>query len=78
MNNMTDEAKRDRCKLKAGAIICPTCCVEYVEVEFDFEFDGVILHNVKALKCPMCEEEIFTPEQTETIQQRLRSSASSN
>lgn len=58
--------------LKAGALICPTCCVEYVEVEFDFEFDGVVLHNVKALKCPICGEELFTPEQYSVIQKRFQ------
>jgi YgiT-type zinc finger domain-containing protein len=45
--------------------------VEYVEVEFDFEVDGVILHNVKALRCPACEEEVFTPEQYEAIRKRI-------
>jgi hypothetical protein len=33
--------------------------------------DGVILHNVKALKCPVCEEEMFTPEQFEAIRKRI-------
>jgi YgiT-type zinc finger domain-containing protein len=41
--------------------------VEYVEVEFDLEVDGLILHNVKALRCPSCEEEAFTPEQCDAI-----------
>jgi hypothetical protein len=44
--------------------------VEYVEVEFDFEIDGVILHNVKALRCPVCEGEVFTPQQIELIRKR--------
>ena len=52
---------------KANALLCPVCCVEYVEVEFDFEVDGVVLHNVKALKCPSCEQEVFTQEQVEVI-----------
>ncbi len=56
---------------KASALLCPTCCVEYVEVEFDFEVDGVILHNVKALRCPVCKEEVFTPEQVEDIRKRV-------
>lgn len=56
---------------KAGALLCPTCCVEYLEVEFDFEVEGVILHNVKALRCPDCEEEIFTPQQVETIKKEV-------
>lgn len=56
---------------KASALLCPTCCVEYVEVKFDFEVDGVILHNVKALRCPACKEEAFTPEQVEAIRKRI-------
>jgi hypothetical protein len=60
--------------MKASALLCPTCCVEYVEVEFDFEVDGVILHNVKALRCPACEEELFTPEQHEEVRKRISSS----
>jgi hypothetical protein len=52
---------------KANALLCPVCCVEYVEVEFDFEVEGVVLHNVKALKCPRCEQEVFTQEQVELI-----------
>lgn len=62
--------------LRAGALICPACCVEYVEVEFAFEFDGIILDNVRALRCPVCQEEHFTPEQYNTIQERLRNSSS--
>ena len=46
---------------KAGALLCPSCCVELVEVEFDLEVDGVILHNVKALQCPDCGEEHLLP-----------------
>lgn len=56
---------------KAGALLCPVCCVEYVEVEFDFEVDGVVLHNVKALRCPSCQEERFTPEQVEAIAKKV-------
>jgi hypothetical protein len=55
---------------KANALLCPTCCVEYVEVEFDTEFDGVILHDVKALRCPSCKEEVFTEEQQDIINKR--------
>jgi hypothetical protein len=57
--------------MKASALLCPTCCVEYVEVEFDFELDGVILQNVKGLRCPACEEEVFTTEQYEAIRKRI-------
>jgi hypothetical protein len=56
---------------KANALLCPTCCVEYVEVEFDFEVDGIILQKVKALKCPECEEEVFSPEQHAAIRKRI-------
>lgn len=48
--------------VKAGALLCPVCCVEYVEVELDFEVDGEILHNVKVLRCPVCQDEQFPPE----------------
>jgi hypothetical protein len=58
---------------KANALLCPVCCVEYVEVEFDFEVDGTILHNVKALRCPGCEQEVFTQEQVEAIRRSVQS-----
>jgi YgiT-type zinc finger domain-containing protein len=57
--------------VKANAVICPTCCVEYVEVEFDLDVDGTILHDVKALRCPACKEEIFTPQQCEEIRKKV-------
>ena len=59
---------------KASALLCPVCCVEYVTVEFDLEVDGVILHNVKALRCPACEEELFTPQQYEAIRKKINDS----
>jgi hypothetical protein len=59
--------------LKAGALLCPVCCVEYIEVEVDFDVDGVILQNVKVLRCPVCQEEQFTQQQQEAIEQKLRS-----
>ncbi|MGE5575238.1 MAG: hypothetical protein ACM3UL_03785 [Ignavibacteria bacterium] len=55
---------------KANALLCPSCCIEFVEVEFDFELDGVVLHNVKALRCPSCQEEVFTPEQIQAIRKQ--------
>ncbi|MCW4017435.1 MAG: hypothetical protein NWF00_01925 [Candidatus Bathyarchaeota archaeon] len=58
--------------LKAGAIICPICCVELIEEEVDFEIDGAILHNVKLLRCPICQEEQFTPQQQQAIEEQLR------
>ena len=54
---------------------CPKCDAEYVEVEVDFEYGDVVLRKVKALKCPGCEEELFTPEQYRVIRQRIRSVA---
>ena len=59
--------------LKAGALMCPKCCVEYLEVEVDFEDGGTVLHDVKVLRCPTCEEEAFTPEQYDAIRARIRS-----
>jgi len=52
---------------KANALLCPTCCVEYKETQFDLEVDGAILRNVKALRCPSCGEEQFSPEQIEAV-----------
>jgi YgiT-type zinc finger domain-containing protein len=57
--------------VKAGALMCPTCCVEYNEIEVDFEYEGMILKNVKVLRCPGCEEELFTPEQQFMITERI-------
>ncbi len=56
---------------KADALLCPLCCIEYVEIEFDMELEGVVLHNVKALRCPGCEEELFTPQQHEAIRKKI-------
>jgi len=56
---------------KAGALLCPSCCIEYIEVTFDCEVDGIVLYDVKALRCPNCEEEIFSPEQQELIRKRI-------
>ena len=54
---------------------CPKCKTEYAEVEVDFEYGDIILRNVKALKCPQCDEELFTPEQYRVIRERIRSVA---
>jgi hypothetical protein len=56
--------------LKAGALLCPTCCVEYEEVSVDFEVEGEVLCDVKVLRCPVCKDEQFTPEQQEAIQKQ--------
>ncbi len=61
---------------KAGALLCPVCCVECVEVEFDLEVNGAVLRNVRALRCPACGEERFTPEQVEAIRKRTSDSNS--
>jgi len=58
--------------VQAGALMCPKCCVAFLEVEVDFEYDGIFLPNVKVLRCPACEEELFTPEQYHTINERIR------
>jgi hypothetical protein len=52
-------------------LLCPLCCVEYEEVVFDFEVDGVVLHNVRALRCPACQDEQFTPEQVKAINSKI-------
>jgi len=57
--------------IKANALLCSVCCVECVEVEFDVEVEGVVLQNVKAMRCPACGEEMFTPEQFEAIRKRI-------
>jgi hypothetical protein len=67
----TSETKHED-GLKAGALLCPVCCVQYIEVEVDFDVDGVILQNVKVLRCPVCQEEQFTQQQQEAVEKRLR------
>jgi YgiT-type zinc finger domain-containing protein len=54
---------------------CPKCEAEYVEVEVDFEYGDVILRKVKALRCPVCKEELFTPEQYSVIRARIHRAA---
>ena len=54
---------------------CPKCDVDYVEVDVDFDYGNIILRKVKALRCPRCEEELFTPEQYRVIRERIRSVA---
>jgi YgiT-type zinc finger domain-containing protein len=50
---------------------CAKCNAEYIEIEVDFEYGDVILRGVKALKCPHCKNEVFTPEQYRVIRERL-------
>jgi hypothetical protein len=56
---------------RADALLCPICCVEYLEIEFDMEVEGIVLHKIKALRCPECEEELFTPQQYAIIKKRI-------
>jgi len=49
--------------LKAGALLCPVCCIEFLEDQVDMELEGRILRNIKILRCPICQEEILTLEQ---------------
>jgi hypothetical protein len=58
--------------IKAGALLCPVCCVPYIETEVDFEIDGIILHNIKVLQCPICQDEQFTPDQQQEIEKKLQ------
>ena len=45
--------------------------MEYVEIEFDFEVEGLILRGIKGLQCPICRVEQFTSKQVEDIEKRL-------
>lgn len=51
---------------------CQKCNKQCEEVIIDYEYKGIILRNVKALRCPDCKEELFTLEQYEAIRNRLR------
>ena len=51
---------------------CPKCSNEYEEVTVDYEYGGIVIRNVKALRCPGCKEELFTPEQYDAIRDRVR------
>jgi len=56
--------------VKAGALLCPVCCVEYVEVVFDFVVNDVVLYDVVVLRCPKCGEEVFSPKQQEEFRKK--------
>ncbi len=58
--------------LKAGALLCPVCCVELQEAQVDIEWEGKVLHDIKVLRCPSCEEELFTPEQQSAVATRIK------
>ena len=50
---------------------CPEHGVDYKTVKTTYEQHGVILKDVKALKCPVDGEELFTMAQAEAIRQRI-------
>lgn len=50
---------------------CPEHHVDYEVVKTTYEQHGVILKDVKALRCPVDGEELFTVEQAEGIRQRI-------
>lgn len=50
---------------------CPEHNVEYQTVKTTYEQHGIILKEVKALRCPVDGEELFTLEQAEAIRQRI-------
>ncbi len=68
---MAKDSAHKRKVARAGALLCPVCCVEYVEVEFDCEVDGIVLPSVKAMRCPICGVEVFSPEQQQNVTDRL-------
>jgi len=50
---------------------CPEHRVDYETVKTSYEQFGVILKDVKALRCPVDGEELFTLEQAEAIRRRI-------
>jgi hypothetical protein len=50
---------------------CPEHNVGYETVKTSYEQYGVILKDVKALRCPVDGEELFTLEQAEAIRKRI-------
>jgi hypothetical protein len=50
---------------------CPEHQAEYETVKTTYEQFGVILKDVKALRCPVDGEELFTIEQAEAIRKRI-------
>ena len=45
--------------------------VEYEEIETDYEYRGIVIRGVKALRCPVGGEEMFTLEQYGEIKRRV-------
>ena len=50
---------------------CPEHNVEYKIVKTTYEQFGVILKDVRCLRCPVDGEELFTIEQAEAIRKRI-------
>ena len=50
---------------------CPEHSVEYETVKTTYEQFGVILKDVRCLRCPVDGEELFTIEQAEAIRKRI-------
>jgi hypothetical protein len=50
---------------------CPEHDVEYEVVKTTYEQFGIILKDVKCLRCPVDGEELFTLEQAEAIRKRI-------
>jgi hypothetical protein len=50
---------------------CPEHVVDYETVKTSYDQLGVILKDVKALRCPVDGEELFSLEQVEAIRQRI-------
>ncbi len=69
---MTHSTNNHSETLKAGALLCPICCVEYEKLEADFEFDGTIFKKIKILRCPICQEEQISPEQQDLLEKQIR------
>ncbi len=56
---------------------CSEHSVHYRVVKTDYEQLGVIIRDVKALRCPIDGETVFTLEQTEAIRRKISSLAPS-
>jgi hypothetical protein len=50
---------------------CPEHNVEYETAKTTYEQFGIILKDVKCLRCPVDGEELFTLEQAEAIRKRI-------
>jgi hypothetical protein len=57
--------------LKASALLCPVCCVELIEAQADFDVDGEVLHDVKILRCPVCQEEKISQQQCNVVEKKI-------